>query len=412
MVEFKKLLGKSGLTKPIDPIEIFNNLDKESGKEYLRPPQKSVLKEWHEGFRDKKDLIIKLHTGQGKTLIGLLILQSSINEGQGPAMYVCPNNYLVDQTIEQARSFGLKTIKFDDSKPPSKFLNSEAILVANCKRLFNGKSVFGVRGSGRETVNIGAIVIDDAHKCLDIIRDSFSITINRVYEDVENPVYNDLWKVFEESLKRQAPGTCSDITNHVDCLLAVPFWTWFDKRDEVLNILSKYRDSEGLLFVWDLLKDHIDECVCIFSGNKLEITPRLLPVDLIPSFTDAKRRIFLSATLTEDAFLVKDLGIEPDSVTNPLSSRDIKYSGERLIIIPSLVDPNLRREQIISWVQDLAAKHGDFGVVAITPSFYHANEWKSGGAEIAGISDLYEMIEDLKVKVKNKKSKQGFNSGQ
>ncbi len=101
MVDFKKLLGTTKTTRTIDPIEIFNNLDKESEKGYLRPAQKAVLERWHNEFREKKDVIVKLHTGQGKTLIGLLMLQSSLNEGKGPALYVCPNNYLVDQIIEQ-----------------------------------------------------------------------------------------------------------------------------------------------------------------------------------------------------------------------------------------------------------------------------------------------------------------------
>ena len=180
MVKFEKLLGKRKITKPTNPIDIFNNLDKESGKEYLRPPQTSVLEEWYSKYQAQKDIIVKLHTGQGKTLIGLLMLQSSLNEGKGPAIYICPNNYLVDQTVKQALSFGINTIQFSDTRPPKEFLNSEAILITNCKKLFNGKSVFGVRGSGREPIRLGSIAIDDAHKCLDIIRESFSILVHEM----------------------------------------------------------------------------------------------------------------------------------------------------------------------------------------------------------------------------------------
>jgi tetratricopeptide (TPR) repeat protein len=407
LVDFTKLLGKQKLTRPTDPIEIFDNLDKESGKEYPRPAQKAVLEDWYSKFRDQKDIIVKLHTGQGKTLIGLLILQSRINEGQGPALYVCPNNYLVSQTAEQARAFGIKTVQFVDSKPPPVFLNSGAILITNCSKVFNGKSVFGVLGSQREPVHVGTIVIDDAHKCLDIIRASFSVIVRREKPDgSKNPIYAELWHLFAESLKRQAPGTCSDIEGGAECLTAVPFWTWFDKREEVLAVLSKYKESEEILFVWNLLKDRLDQTMCIFSGTRLEITPRLLPVDMVPSFSQAKMRIFLSATLNEDAFLVRDMGITPESVTNPLSSGDVKYSGERLILMPSLVDPTLRRDEIISWISNLAAKHGEFGVVAITPSFPHAAHWKDAGAEIARVQELYDSIEALKTKVKRRAAKQ------
>ncbi|HIH36529.1 MAG TPA: DEAD/DEAH box helicase family protein [Methanocellales archaeon] len=77
-----------------------------AAKNILDPPQESILKEWYKNLREQKDIIVKLHTGQGKTLIGLLMLQSSINEGKGPAVYLCPNNYLVTQTTDQAHSFG------------------------------------------------------------------------------------------------------------------------------------------------------------------------------------------------------------------------------------------------------------------------------------------------------------------
>ena len=112
MVDFEKLLGTDKLTKPIDPTAIFDYLDKEIGKEVIRPAQEAVLKEWNEKCRDQKDVIVKLHTGQGKTLIGLLMLQSLINEGKGPAIYICPNNYLVDQTVDHAKMFGIETVHF------------------------------------------------------------------------------------------------------------------------------------------------------------------------------------------------------------------------------------------------------------------------------------------------------------
>ncbi len=407
MVDFKKLLGRERLTKEIDPMLIFDRLDKESGKEYIRPPQEYVLRDWHKRFRSKRDVIVKLHTGQGKTLIGLLMLQSSMNEGLGPAVYLCPNTYLVNQTVEQAHSFGIKTVQFsiESNKPPLDFLNSDAVLVTTCSKMFNGKSVFGVAGS-KEHIQLGAITIDDAHKCVDIIRESFSINTMRNNPDgSENPVYKELWGLFQEALSRQAPGTCLDIYHGEESLMAVPFWAWYGKQKEVLDILRRYKESEKLLFVWDLLKDKISQCLCIFSGRRLQIAPRLLPVEMIPSFTDAKRRIFLSATLTEDAFLVRDLGIEDESVSSPLSSVDVKYSGERMILIPLLVDPSLTRERIVSWITNLTAKHGNFGIASIVPSFNHAIYWEKFGGNVTKVQNLHDSITELKAKIKQNDAK-------
>lgn len=401
LVNFRELLGQDEIIYPINPIEIFNKLDRRSGKEFLRDPQKIVLKEWFEEHRSKKEIIVKLHTGQGKTLIGLLMLQSFLNEGKGPVVYICPDNYLVDQTVEQAIEFGIKTTQFlRRGPPPLAFLNSEAILVTNCQKVFNGKSVFGVRGKGDDIIQIGAFVMDDAHKCLDIIKEQFSISI-----DKENSIYQKLWGIFRPSLERQAEATVKDIEKGMKTILTVPFWTWFEKITDVLTILAENNESEGLLFTWDLIKNHMHESICIFSGEKLEISPRIIPISNIPSFSEAEKRIFLSATLFDDTFLVKGIGLDPETVINPLASGDVKYCGERLIIIPSLVDIELDREKIISWVHTIADKYGTFGVFGLTPSFGHSEKWEDKGAVITDASNLAKTLKVVKTDIENENAK-------
>src|SRR5437868_5962231 len=76
----KRLSGNKSAAKPLDPEEIYESSDRAADTCPLRPAQISVLKEWFAERREAKDLIVKMHTGQGKTLIGLLILQSKMNE--------------------------------------------------------------------------------------------------------------------------------------------------------------------------------------------------------------------------------------------------------------------------------------------------------------------------------------------
>ena len=82
MIDFSKRLDAKLLEKKTHPVEIYDTLDRASDKGPLRPAQEAILNTWYESNRNKKDVIIKLHTGQGKTLVGLLILQSRINEGK------------------------------------------------------------------------------------------------------------------------------------------------------------------------------------------------------------------------------------------------------------------------------------------------------------------------------------------
>ena len=51
-----------------------------------------------------------MNTGSGKTIVALMILQSCLNEGVGPVLYVVPDKYLVKQVMEQASELGIKVV--------------------------------------------------------------------------------------------------------------------------------------------------------------------------------------------------------------------------------------------------------------------------------------------------------------
>ena len=71
MVDFKKLRARKAGSAVIDPVEIFRRLPKPPGINDLYTSQAQVLSDWF-ARRDENDLVVKLHTGGGKTLVGLL----------------------------------------------------------------------------------------------------------------------------------------------------------------------------------------------------------------------------------------------------------------------------------------------------------------------------------------------------
>jgi replicative superfamily II helicase len=174
-VDFTKKLGKAQKKAVLDPSEIYESLDRASDKGPLRPAQEHVLRVWHESRRTDRDLIVKLQTGQGKTLIGLLMLQARLNEGLGPAVYLCANNFLVDQTIQQAKEFGISNICTDPDD--TDFIAGRSIFINNVNKLFNGRSKFKL---GPESHAVGTLLLDDSHACADAIRSSFSISLKSI----------------------------------------------------------------------------------------------------------------------------------------------------------------------------------------------------------------------------------------
>ena len=126
MVDFKKRLSGKKVIAPTDPVALYDTLDRAHDKGPLRPAQQAVLVEWYTSRREQNDVIVKLHTGQGKTLIGLLMLQSRLNDGKGPAVYLCPDNFLITQTCDQARQFGIRRVS--QSRTCQKISNRKSVV--------------------------------------------------------------------------------------------------------------------------------------------------------------------------------------------------------------------------------------------------------------------------------------------
>lgn len=127
-LDFTQLGKASAADTSTEPRSIFNALPKRSSKySYPRAGQTEVWERWHI-CRNESDVVVKMNTGAGKTVVGLLVLKSSLNEGVGPVVYVTPDNYLRDQVRAEADEVGLETT--DDPQSP-RFQQSKAILVVS-----------------------------------------------------------------------------------------------------------------------------------------------------------------------------------------------------------------------------------------------------------------------------------------
>ena len=387
MVDFKKRLAGKQVQKPVDPIPLYDNLDRAHDKGPLRPAQVSVLKDWFAHHQSTRDVIVKLHTGQGKTLIGLLMLQSRLNASKGPTVYLCPDNFLINQTCEQAKQFGISTCKAEPDLPDA-FLNGEKILVTSVQKLFNGLTKFGLR---RKSIEIGALLMDDAHACSDIIRESCRIRI-----PADEPAYEALKALFAEDLEQQGVGTYADICNDKrDAVLPIPYWSWVQHETEVAAILSANADRSSVKFAWPLLKDILGSCQGVISGAAIEIEPYIPPLDAFGSYWGAKHRIFMSATVTDDAFLVKGLQLAPETISKPLTYAKERWSGEKMVLLPSIIHEDLSRQEIVHSFGPSNPKRS-YGVVALAPGFSWTKDWQAYGATIASKDTVAAVIDTLR----------------
>jgi len=387
MVDFSKRLARKSDIKRVDPIEIYNTLDRAHDKGPLRPSQEAVLREWNARQGKTRDIIVKLHTGQGKTLVGLLMLQSRLNADKGPVVYLCPDHFLIAQTCEQAEQFGIRTCTTDDELP-GEFLNSSCILVTSAQKLFNGMTKFGLKNS---SIEVDTVLMDDAHACADRIREACRIRIPS-----EESAYASLKTLFATELVQQGAGTYADIDNgQREALLPVPYWSWMERETEVASILSAQADRKSVRFAWPLLRDLLSHCQCIISGSAVEIEPYLAPLDAFRSYSKAAHRVFMSATVTDDAFLVKGLKLSPETITKPLTYDGETWSGEKMVVVPSLIHDDLDRDRIVSIFRKPQPGRR-FGIVALTPSFARSQSWSDGGALVATRDTIEDVVNALR----------------
>lgn len=387
MVDFTKRLAKTALDKPVIPADIYARLDRASDKGPLRPAQTVLLDLWHRECRSRRDVILKLHTGQGKTLVGLLMLQSKLHENEGRALYLCPNRFLVRQTLSQARQFGVPCVSAPGDLPTD-FLDGKSICVTTVQKVFNGLSRFGL---GAQSLPVDYLVVDDAHACVDAIKDSFVVRLQR-----EHPAYVALFELFGPALEEQGMGSYADIARgEYGALLPVPYWDWAERQHEVTSILAEHAETDAIKYTWPLLKDTLRECLCVATGRSLEIAPYLPPLHLFGSYDRAKHRVFMSATVTDDSFLIKGLGLEEATVRNPLVDPTETWSGEKMVLIPALVDDAIRDADVVEVFAKPRHKR-PYGVVVLAPSFRGSEDWRSAGAVVATKEDLDDHIEQLR----------------
>jgi hypothetical protein len=380
-VDFDALLREQDAGLPVEPREFYEQLPlKAKGYGYLRDVQAQVLTRWHE-VRDQRDIVLKVNTGGGKTIDGLVILQSYLNEGIAPALYVAPDKFLVSQVVAEAGHLGLKTVTDPDD---TGYLAGEAICVVTAAKVFNGASVFAAE---RKTpyARIGAVVIDDAHAVMNTVRHMLSMTIPS-----DSGTFQELFTLFEADLKSQSADAVLDIQEQTgDGLVRVPFWAVRAHVDDLRATLRKYKPAQDADKSYLAIRAVLEHCRIVFTRREVTITPPVPAVQRITGFVEAKRRVFLTATLSNDGTLVTDFDASPTDVAKPIYPLTAGDIGERMILAPEEINGDLEPDEIRKAVAKLGA---EFNTLVIVPSDRAMEVWTKLGAASANAGSLQATV--------------------
>ena len=360
-MDFSTLGAITQKTLPTHPVEIFESLPSlpDTPNDLWRG-QAEALETWHQ-YRTKGDVLVALNTGAGKTIVGLLIAQSLVNEGHKNVLYVCSTIDLVNQTSKEADRIGLKyTTRVQQEFSNNLFELEQGFCITTYQALFNGHS------SLRKNHFPQAIVFDDAHVAESILRDSYTIRIDSA-EKTE--LFNEISQLFDSHFEELGiAGQFKDsITreHHVSAFVA-PRGLQANKS-QLLQIFHKYDLSQDkdLTYPFEHLKDHIEACAAIFRNGVFELSPPFLPSRAMDIFHDQVKRVYLSATLKSKTEFIRAFGRMPEEPIEPLNDAG---NGERLIIRSMEMEGNFST----NFVKDLSASKK---VVIAVPNYLESEKW-------------------------------------
>ncbi|KWB53900.1 hypothetical protein WL37_03550 [Burkholderia ubonensis] len=368
MIDFKKLLAAQPEQLTYDLVKFFAALDARGTHTELRPAQLEAMQELTNRHQDR-DIVLKVSTGAGKTTVGLLFLYAHMRMSKGVSVFLCPTNQLVDQVLAEAGRLGISAYAYraGEPHPRNECMRGDAILVCTYDKMFNAKSTFT-----RSDVNLvpNALVLDDAHTGIEEVRSAMTLKVT-------GDALTHLKALLEPECRAYNLGTWMDLQSDVPTVMEVPHWTWSGQATKVLEGLNVFAETEGFRFVWPYLRDRLQLCRCIFGNWHAEISADVPPVEQVRAYYRAKHRLFMSATLADDSVLVRDLGVSIEAAMNPICPPSDRGLGERMVVAPSLVDPELERAFVMELAGELARTTN---VVVLTSSEKLAQDWVAAGA--------------------------------
>ena len=141
MFNFAKLAKAKAASAPSGLVDLFNQLDRKATHESLRPVQIEALAAIEEQL-GQRDVVLKVSTGAGKTVIGLVYADYMRRKYPGePVLYLCPTRQLVEQVVQAGSTIGVHVDAFPDNGHPHAALEGKSVLACTYDRLVSATSV-------------------------------------------------------------------------------------------------------------------------------------------------------------------------------------------------------------------------------------------------------------------------------
>lgn len=320
--------------KPADYKSLWHQLKKDNTKyDYLWDHQSEILERYHGLAATTQDVALCLPTGTGKTLVALLIGKMASVHQRGPILYLCPNNLLVRQVIDEATSLGIdaRNLSGEWNQIPladrTAYASGQALGVAPYSTLYNANP---------RPDTPGLIIFDDVHAASSATIAPWQVEVKRT----EHPnLFGELERLFQRTL---VPGQYlvlgPDPVPENRRVELVPHRDWLPLTGPVQALLDQHLAGTNLAFPWRRLKNNLARCFCFLSSNSILMRTWCPASFDVKQFAEARRRVYMSATLDRWGHLERIVGIKH---AERLSIESVPVPGRRLILNTEALMPKM-----------------------------------------------------------------------
>ncbi|MCA0048201.1 DEAD/DEAH box helicase [Mesorhizobium sp. B283B1A] len=296
--------------------------------------QGHVLAEYQAKALGAGNVAIKLPTGSGKTLVGILIAEWRRRRMQERVVYVCPTRQLAHQVVEEARTkYGMRDAvaafvgRKADYNPADKgrFQSGDVIAVTTYGGLFNARTFFD---------EPHCLIFDDAHAAENYMAQHWTLQVNRIGHpalfSVLVSILSSVLSPLDAKRLRDDAQTAWDIS----WVEMVPAEFVASIEPQLLAALDEHLLDDDLRWRWREIRNHLSACRLYISTSEIMFRPLIPPTLRYEPFAKAKQRIFMSATLGEGGDLERVTGvprIQRLSVSDDFNAQGV---GRRFFILP------------------------------------------------------------------------------
>ena len=320
----------------------------------LRPMQRSALQAYTDTHLETADLGIEMPTGEGKTLVALLIADYALERGKSVA-YLTGTRQLAEHVSLEADKLGMDAVRFAranySARDLSDYNTAQAVGVMNYWVYFN---------TNPKPQPADFLILDDAHLAEQPLAKLNSIRIERK-ASASRELYESLCDVIlahtntYSTLHSMRDGVAEP--NTPPDMIAFMHWLELESiiRQQIQD--SPFAESDEGKYVWPRLRDNLARCCAVISESAIEIQPYRPLTTLNPWYRESSNRLYLSATLGSMDDLQRRIGTERIVRLEYESSTTETKTGRRSLILNPTMKGALDPE-VLEWALRQVARAG------------------------------------------------------